>query len=430
VAVLFEDVTVRKKAEERRAFLAALMESLAPLRDEAAILRAATQAVGKMLRVDRCHFVEFAEAQERVVVSENYLRGDSPSLAGEISLREFGGIDWWRRMSGQAVAVPDVATHPLTRDRRAAYEARKVRSYVSQPFASEGPVRALLVVTDTVPREWTGDELKLLEDVMVRAWALVERARNDRALMQAHGALEARVAERTAKLQETISELESYSYSISHDLRAPLRAMQTYASILVNEHATAVDAEGKEYLRRIMVASERMDRLIRDVLVYSRLAREEMALERIELGSFIASLIESYPGLNAARAEIEVVSPLAPVNANPAGLTQCISNLVGNAIKFVAPGVKPRIRIWSEIVGGRVRLFIRDNGIGIPLEAQGKIFAMFYQEDSSADGTGVGLAVVKRAAERMSGAIGVTSAPDQGSTFWLELNPAPGPVPL
>ena len=173
-------------------------------------------------------------------------------------------------------------------------------------------------------------------------------------------------------------------------------------------------------------AAERMDRLIRDVLVFSRGTRATMALERIELGSFIAGIIETYPGLSVATAEIEIVSPLGAVQANPAGLTQCIANLLGNAIKFVAPRVKPHVRIWSESTNDRLRLFVRDNGVGIAADAQEKIFGMFYQIDQTKDGTGIGLAVVRKAAERMNGIVGVTSTPGQGSTFWIELDAAKG----
>lgn len=273
-------------------------------------------------------------------------------------------------------------------------------------YAADGtPLRMVGVLLDITRRKKVEQEL----DAARRR--LEEHARG----------LEASVAERTAKLQETISELETFSYSISHDLRAPLRAMQSFASILASDCGDQVGAEGREYIRRIVGASERMDRLIQDVLVYSRISRNEIPLERIELGSFIAGILESYPQFSSANAHFEVVQPLRPVVANAAALTQCVSNLLGNAIKFVAPGTKPAVRIWTEASGERVKLFVRDNGLGIDAAVHEKIFGIFYQVDARRGGTGIGLSVVRKAAERMSGTVGLSSAPGQGSTFWLEL---------
>lgn len=426
IAVLFEDITTRKRGDLRRNFLVELSGALAPLRDEESIIRTTVQMLGRLLDVDRCYFVESLPDEDRLTMLENYVRPGTQSIAGEITLTQFGGMDWWDELAKGNFAVDDITTHPLTKAGAPAYLALNVHAYLVQPFKEGGRRTVILAVTESHPRAWNSDELKLVEDVAARVWPLVERVRSERALAAAHAELERRVVERTAKLQETISELEGYSYSISHDLRAPLRAMQTYASIVMDDHAAGIAPEGREFLRRIMTAAERMDRLIRDVLVFSRVARGEMPTERIELGSFISGVLESYPGLGASRAEIEVVAPLIPVSANPAALTQCVSNLLGNAIKFTAAGVKPRIRIWSEARGDRVRIFFRDNGVGIAPEVQAKIFGMFYQVDPTREGTGVGLAVVRKAAERMGGAVGLTSNPDEGSMFWLELPSAIG----
>src|SRR4051812_20552913 len=112
---------------------------------------------------------------------------------------------------------------------------------------------------------------------------------------------------------------------------------------------------------------------------------------------------------------------------NPAALTRCVSNLIGNGIKFVREGVTPRVEIWAESTGDRVRLFVRDNGIGIEPEAHDKIFRIFYQLDRSYEGTGIGLSIVRKAAERMGGSVGLTSELNRGSTFHLELALAPTP---
>jgi PAS domain S-box-containing protein len=427
VAILFEDISARKRSEHRRAFLNDLAERLAVLRTENDIVAAVVAAVGQALNVARSFFFACSESENRIIVSADFVRGDAPHLPRELRLFDFGGQEWWQATLRGNLAVADVFEHPLTKDMAAAYRGLGMGSYLVQPYRSDGPWTVGLAVADDVPRQWTSDEIKLIDDVIARVWPMIERARSEAALAGERAALESRVAERTATLQETISELEAFSYSISHDLRAPLRAMQTYASILSTECRAQLNEEGQEYLRRIRVAADRMDRLIQDVLVFNRAARAQMPLERVELSSFIASVIESYPGLSDATPEIELVSPLGAVRANPAALTQCISNLLGNALKFARPGVKPKIRIWSETDAGYLRVFIRDNGIGIPVSERERIFGMFYRINQSSEGTGVGLAVVRKAAERMGGAIGLAETADgPGSTFWLKLPVAKG----
>ncbi|CAM2800071.1 ATP-binding protein [Rariglobus hedericola] len=246
-------------------------------------------------------------------------------------------------------------------------------------------------------------------------------------LAQQNRNLEQRVAERTATIDAKFKELEAFSYSISHDLRAPLRAMQSYAQLLADEFAAVASEEARDYSRRIITASDRMDRLISDVLVISRVAQNETPLERIALGSFISGIVETYPQFTTQQTEINVTVPLHAVRANPALLTQCVSNLLSNAIKFVPAGTKPKVKIWTEATHGRVNLFIQDNGIGIPAAAQQKIFDIFYQiTPNKEEGTGIGLAVVRKAVERMGGSIKVESTPGNGCTFCVELESAAG----
>ncbi len=427
VAVLFEDVTARKKADQRRVFLAEISETISYLREEAAIVRAVVRALGGFLDVDRCFFAELTDDGGQVMLGENYLRGAPPGFAGSMDLGQFGGLEFWHRLSRSETIVEDVTIHPLTQNIAEVYVRFAIRSFIGQPFKEAGRVTLLLVVSESSPRQWSPDEAKLVEDVVARVWPVVERVRSERELIAAHAELEQHVVERTAKLQAAVSELETYSYSISHDLRAPLRAMQTYAGILTEECGDRIGDEGRDYLHRIMSASERMDRLIRDVLVFSQAAHANTALERVELAPLVAAVIETYPGLNAAKADIEVVAPMAPVQANQAALTQCLANLLGNAIKFVPPGVSPKARVWTEAEDDRVRLYVRDNGVGIPRELHEKIFGVFYRDEPARDdtGTGIGLAIVRKAVERMGGRVGLESAPGKGSTFWLDLKHSP-----
>jgi len=234
--------------------------------------------------------------------------------------------------------------------------------------------------------------------------------------------LERRVQERTAELAETVAELEAFSYSITHDLRAPLRSMQSFATMLDQDCGEQVDATGKDYIRRIVTSARRMDRLIQDVLTYSRIARSELQMEVVDTDHLVQGILESYPGFQSPAAVIEVKRPLLKVLANEAALTQCLSNLIGNAIKFVPPGNVPRVTVWSELLEDRVRIHVQDRGIGVPAKHQQRIFGIFQRLSKAYDGTGIGLSIVKKAAERMGGGVGLRSKPGEGSTFWLDLH--------
>jgi PAS domain S-box-containing protein len=329
----------------------------------------------------------------------------------------------------ERVIVRDVMTSPYWSRHRTDAIRLGLRACWSTPIlSSRGTVLGTIAVYAPDPSAPTDAEIRFVDIVTRTAAIAFERDQTEAALQDSQAqlaeyaqTLEARVQERTARLQETISELESFSYSISHDMRAPLRAMQSFAQILAEDCGDRIGPEGKDYIRRIIGASDRMDRLIQDVLTYSRAARHEIELGPVDVGTLLDGILESYPHFQPPRARIEIQRPLERVIGNPAALTQCLANLVGNAIKFVAPGVTPHVVVWTEVHGDRVRLFVRDNGIGIELEAHEKIFHIFYQLDRSYEGTGIGLAVVRKAAERMGGRIGLTSNPGGGSTFHLDL---------
>jgi|GEM_PF-793158 len=250
---------------------------------------------------------------------------------------------------------------------------------------------------------------------------------NAREELQRHAEiLERTVAERTEKLRDTVAELEHFSYTITHDMRAPLRAMQAFSQILRDDYQRHLDEQGADFLRRINEAASRMDSLITDSLNYAKAIQTELSLEPVDAGKLLRGMIESYPQFQPPRAEIEIAENLPHVLANQAGLTQCFSNLLGNAVKFVAPGTKPRVKIWAEEQEARVRFWVEDNGVGIPDDQQERIFMMFQRLTKDVEGTGVGLALVRKVVERMRGKVGVKSPPGGGSLFWVDLQKAPG----
>jgi signal transduction histidine kinase len=250
----------------------------------------------------------------------------------------------------------------------------------------------------------------------------ITRQKEAEELLQSHARhLELSVRERTARLQEAVSELEHFSYTLAHDLRAPLRAIRGYGELLLAQCA-GLGPDHRQFLERSNLAAERMDQLIVDVLNYNKLVRQNFALAPVDCAALLQQLIESYPQFQDARASISIDGTIPRVLGNPALLTQCFSNLLNNALKFVPPGQTPAVCIFAQDQDRRVRIWFQDNGIGIAEESQGKIFQMFQQLNPDYEGTGIGLALVKKAVERMRGAVGVESQLGKGSRFWLELN--------
>ncbi len=175
-------------------------------------------------------------------------------------------------------------------------------------------------------------------------------------------------------------------------------------------------------LERISDSAERLDLLIRDVLRYTRVLRDKAPLSPINLDALMSELQATYPDWTLS-ADLDITRPLPVVLGHKALLAQCFSNLVGNAIKFVARGVRPHIRVWAEPHNAQVRVYVQDNGIGIAAEHRDRVFALFERihPASEYEGTGIGLVIARTAAERMGGKIDFESEPGRGSTFWLEL---------
>lgn len=301
-----------------------------------------------------------------------------------------------------------------------------VRSYLSVPVASrDGNVIGALFFGHAEPDIFDEAAERAVIGLAAHAAIGLDNARLFEAVEKAKQTLEEKVRTRTQALEEINAELDAFSYTVSHDLRAPLRAVQTLASILLDDFGERLGETGRQYAERIVGAAQRMDDLVQGLLQYSRLARTDIQLQPISL-RFVMEKVRQTLERNEELddAVLDLSENLHTVYANPTILQQVLHNLVTNAIKYRHEERPARVKAWSELRNDRVvRIWIEDNGIGVAPDQLDKIFDVFYRAPGtmSRPGTGIGLAVVKKGTERMDGRCGVESRDGEGSRFWIEL---------
>ena len=280
-------------------------------------------------------------------------------------------------------------------------------------------------------RFWASGSMVCLraEDGTVRGFAkilrdITERKRTEESIKEMNQELETRVQRRTAALQESKEQMEAFSYTVAHDLRAPLRGMQGFAHALMDDYQSKLDEQALDYLGRIMSSAERMDALIQDLLEYSRLSGSELSFRAVPVADVVQNALERHAtDIRKTNAEVQVQLEHGFVKAHPATLENAMSNLVANALKFTRPNVPPKLTIRAIDQGEFVQISVQDNGIGIAPEHHGRIFRVFERlhGEQAFSGTGIGLAIVKKGVERMGGRVGIESEAGEGSLFWIEL---------
>ncbi|HEV8314047.1 MAG TPA: ATP-binding protein [Burkholderiaceae bacterium] len=239
--------------------------------------------------------------------------------------------------------------------------------------------------------------------------------------------LEQRVAERTQQLEMSNKELQSFSYSVSHDLRTPLRAIEGFSSALLRSHASQLDARGQDYLQRVRAATQRMSLLIDDLLSLARTARAEMKRREVDLSDLAQKSARELQEAHPERQVEFVIHPDLKADADPQLMRVVLDNLLGNAAKFSGKKPDARVEFGHTLHNGSDTFFVRDNGVGFDMNYAGKLFGVFQRLHSSAEfeGTGIGLANVHRVIARHGGTIWADSEPGRGATFFFTLPATP-----
>lgn len=372
---------------------------------------------------------------------------------------------------GEGVPLPATAprsVHPEDRERVLAAAARSFDPYAREVCGAEFRIlrpdesirwvegRGRVVFDESVKPAKPLKFLGVLLDITERKLAETELMATKQDLIAINTELEQRVRERTTKLQEMMGELEHMSYSMIHDMRAPLRAVQSFAGILERDPQVRLSQDALHLLSKMQTAADRMDRLLTGALNYNEAVRKTLPVAPANVQQVLQDLLAVHPEFRPPLAEVMLEGKFPYIPANEAALAQCFAELLRNATKFVEPGKLPRVRVWAECVRSPeiarssqlqrketvlrlqatstpyhtslwVRLWFEDNGIGIPNVSRSKIFDLFGRmHGPEYPGTGVGLALVRKLVEHMGGSVGVKSEVGAGSSFWLEL-PCPFP---
>ncbi len=338
--------------------------------------------------------------------------------------------------TGEPVLVPEVTTAMLDAvihdpEQREWMGRLDLRSVLIVPIQSTlGPIGAITLIYSGEGRRYEAADLAFAGELASRAAIALENARLLRATQRSNEVLETRVAERTRELEVRNRELQDFAFVASHDLQEPLRKIRAFAGLLSTSHADRLTEEGLHFVDRIEAAAERMSTLIRDLLAFSRVSTHARSTQAVDLGAALEAVCSDLQiRLEETGGRVEVAAELPVVEGDPVQFQQLLLNLVGNALKFHRPGVPPVVRVTAHRTpDAGLTLVVEDNGIGFEPKYADRIFSPFQRlhAHGAYEGTGMGLAIVRRIVERHHGTVRATSTPGAGSRFEVTL-PTPRP---
>ncbi|WP_291009817.1 PAS domain S-box protein [Hydrogenophaga sp.] len=390
--------------------------------------------IGEFVRADRAYIFAYdMQANTASNTHEWCAPGIEPAIEQLQDLSMDLIPDWVAaHTQKRALWVDDVQALPQG-NLRAILEPQSICSLITLPMNStQGLLGFVGFDSVRATHVYDQEEISLLHLFAQMLVNVQERKQAEARLHELAAELEIRVQDRTRQLGTSVKrlsqanrELESFAYSVSHDLKSPLRSMEGFASLLVQEHDDQLGDEARDYLQRIQAATRHMGRLINDLLSYARIEQFEQGLTGLALEPLVTEVVQGMRNeIDALGAQVRVdIQPGLAAIAHPQGLAMVLRNLIDNALKFTQPGEPPEITIRGQVVGPVVRLSVADRGQGFDMRYHDRIFAIFQRlhRGDQTPGTGIGLAMVHKAIERMDGRIWADSTPGQGATFYIEL---------
>jgi len=422
------NISERKRNERRSNFLLTLNDKFRTFETPDAILHGVVVALGQELGASRCTYGEMNPEGTELVITDDYVR-DVSSIIGSFEVPKVGSHTIAPLKTGEVVVVNDTLEDPrlatLAAAKKEVFERIQVRSYIAVPVL-RGPkseLQGVLSVQDSRPRLWSQEEVDLTVEAADRAWLAVQNLRARMEIEHANTLLETRVRERTAALEAANRELEGFSYTVSHDLRGPLRAITASSMMLIEDYSDALPPEAQHRLQRQVAAANKLARLIDDVLKLSRLTRLELTKAPLDLSAIATEVAEEIKARHPhLQAEFDIEPGLA-AEGDGQLIRLLFQNLYENSFKFAKKGERPSIKVRRCNEDPGHCFCVCDSGIGFEQDYAEKIFAPFerlHREDQY-PGTGIGLANVRRIVEKHGGRIWAKGEIDRGAMFCFTL---------
>jgi PAS domain S-box-containing protein len=421
------DITDRKQAEdqlrrsaERLTMLHDMDQAILAARLPVEIGRAALARMRRMVPCQRCTVTlfDFESGQAQLIAG---FAGGSNLPASSMPLTDLSPVEVLRHGTVRYVedlsAVKDAP--PVLR----LLQAEGLRSMLTVPLLVEGEAIGEIRLAGSSPAAFNAEHQDIAQEIATPIAVAIQQARLREELARQRGELERRLADRGSAFRAITAELETLLYSVSHDLRAPLRQLIGFSRQLLDESGPRLDPAGLHYASRIHEAADHMASLVEDLIGLSRIGRQDLLRREVRLTTLVEDVVNGFRSSGDGRSIDWQIEELPTIECDPALTKIAITSLLSNAVKFTRPRQRATIRIRPVEADGQAGLAVQDNGVGFKMAHAGKLFGVFQRlhRPDEFEGNGAGLAMVQRIAQKHGGRVWAESEPDTGATFYLTL---------